>query len=347
MTDVDLSKLRERFKPKEIGKLPRVTCSACSKNECSQHRKSMCDGCGNYISERHIHLDYVGHADVTIRLLDVDPAWTWKPHATDPDPAMYKAALESGNPEVVQMVLDNAPPKFERDAHGRPVGLWIYLTVGGVTKPGYGSCPSNQRDAEKVLIGDAIRNAAMRHGVATELWAKGDRADPTMENAVGSPDRATPHSRAPQSAGEAFDNAGPQVSRPARRGRAPQVEADPEAQALADKAFKARSLPELEEIRDQADKARKTDAPVCNPATRNVGKLSVILEWQRRRLTETEAAAGELADAAGTAGISADQVEEEAVTVIGKTPGNANPAELRQVAAVIRQKAAAQAGAIA
>ena len=42
----------------------------------------------------------------------------------------------------------------------------------------------------KVLIGDALRNAAMRFGVALDLWAKGDRADPTAENPSGSAGQA-------------------------------------------------------------------------------------------------------------------------------------------------------------
>jgi hypothetical protein len=137
-----------------------------------------------------MHLEYVGHADVTLRLLEVDPEWKWEPKATDVDPEVMKAAVASGDAEVVRMVIGNAPPRFERDRNGFPVGLWIRLTVGGSTKLGYGSCPATQADAEKVLIGDALRNAAMRFGVATSLWAKGDRADPAAENATAASGQA-------------------------------------------------------------------------------------------------------------------------------------------------------------
>jgi hypothetical protein len=220
MSDVDLKALRAPFPAELVGKLPRVTCGACSKGQCGEHRREKCDECGNYISTRHIHLDYVGHADVTSRLLDVDPEWTWQPKTTDPDPELLKAAVSSGDPEIVRMVIGNAPPKFERDRNGNPVGLWINLTVGGVTRLGCGSCPGNQNDAEKVLIGDALRNASMRFGVAVDLWAKGDRADPTAENATASAGRAERGGR--QGPADAFESAAPagQVWRPRQEHKA-------------------------------------------------------------------------------------------------------------------------------
>jgi hypothetical protein len=69
-----------------------------------------------------------------------------------------------------------------RDEHGLPVlrqagkelVLWINLTVCGVTRPGCGSCLPNAGDVEKQLVSDALRNAAMRFGVALDLWSKED-----------------------------------------------------------------------------------------------------------------------------------------------------------------------------
>lgn len=169
--------LLEPFPAEHIGKLPRVTCGDCSdrRKQCDRHGKARCDVCSAYVSTQHIHLDYVGHADVTRRLLETDPLWQWEPAATD----------------------EHGLPVLDTDADGNPVGLWIRLTVLGVTRLGYGSCPSNQNDAVKVLIGDALRNAAMRFGVALDLWAKGDRADPAAENAVAAGGAAERRRRAP------------------------------------------------------------------------------------------------------------------------------------------------------
>lgn len=120
----EFKKLREPFPADKIHQIPRKTKSG-----------------------QTIYLDYVGHAEVTDRLLEVDPRWTWEPMAVD--------------------------------ANGAPViangGMWIRLTVNGVTRIGYGDAAGKSGgDAVKEIIGDAIRNAAMRFGVALDLWAKSD-----------------------------------------------------------------------------------------------------------------------------------------------------------------------------
>jgi len=95
-----------------------------------------------------VMLDYVGHAALTDRLLDVDPMWSWEPLAYD----------------------QNGLPAY--DPNG---GLWIRLTVCGVTRLGYGHAGTKKGgDAVKEVIGDALRNAAMRFGAALDLWHKGD-----------------------------------------------------------------------------------------------------------------------------------------------------------------------------
>lgn len=95
-----------------------------------------------------IQLDFLGHGFLTQRLLDVDPLWNWEPVALDP----------GGLPLL--------------DEFG---GLWIRLTVCGVTRLGYGDAGGKKGpDAIKVAIGDALRNAGMRFGLALDLWCKGD-----------------------------------------------------------------------------------------------------------------------------------------------------------------------------
>ena len=164
MTPEQAKALLEPFPAETIGKLPRITCSACSKAQgrvCADHRKIECPECHNWISQRHIHLDYVGHAAVTKRLLEVDPDWTWEPVAFHPNGA---PAAQDG-------------------------GLWIRLTIAGVTRYGWGDGPD-----VKQQISDAIRNAAMRFGVALDLWSKEDlrASDENVEAGHGSNGAATP-----------------------------------------------------------------------------------------------------------------------------------------------------------
>jgi hypothetical protein len=163
MTPEKAAALRAPFGAEHIGKLPKITCRDCSRAQgscCNQHKKSKCSECGNYISERHAHLDYAGHGAVTHRLLEVDPLWNWEPLGVDP----------------------SGMPSFIFDKAMNPVGFWIKLTVCGVTRLGFGSCPANQSDAEKVLIGDALRNAAMRFGVGLDLWVKGHAEDSEQQS---------------------------------------------------------------------------------------------------------------------------------------------------------------------
>ena len=97
-------------------------------------------------------LSYLGHADTTRAMSETDPEWTWTPMAHD----------------------ENGLPILDRDSNGHPIGMWIWITVCGVERPAYGSCEPGKRDAVKELIGDAIRNGAMRFGVAGGLWSKGE-----------------------------------------------------------------------------------------------------------------------------------------------------------------------------
>jgi hypothetical protein len=152
MTLEQAAKLRAPFSADVVGKLPRVWCGQCreaTKNNrrpsaCQSHTVAKCRVCGNKVTDGHLHLDYVGHAETTDRLLSVDPGWTWEPVAFTPE----------GLPFI--------------DVMG---GLWIRLTVCGVTRLGYGHAGDKRGpDAVKEAIGDALRNSAMRFGVALDLW---------------------------------------------------------------------------------------------------------------------------------------------------------------------------------
>lgn len=119
-----LGKLREPFPPEQIGKLPKGG----------------------------VTLDYVGHAALTARLLDVDPEWSWEPVAVD----------------------ERGLPVFDENG-----GLWIRLTIAGMTRLGYGDASGKKgANAVKEAIGDALRNAGMRFGAALDLWSKEDLRPP-------------------------------------------------------------------------------------------------------------------------------------------------------------------------
>lgn len=150
-----LEALRKEFDSEHIAKRPQVNCYWCTQankakrgTTCNDHHMAKCKGCGSYITTGHIHLDYVGHAEATDRLLDVDLEWNWEPLARDA----------------------RGLPAFDDDG-----GLWISLTVAGVSRLGYGSADGKRGpNATKEIIGDAIRNAGMRFGMALNLWAKTD-----------------------------------------------------------------------------------------------------------------------------------------------------------------------------
>ncbi|MEW2266891.1 hypothetical protein [Streptomyces sp. NPDC047868] len=163
-----LAKLREPFQPNQISKLPKITCGKCSKaryKECESHKKQKCDVCNSKITSAHMHLDYVGHAELTGRLLEADPLWTWEPLAFDAE----------------------GLPKFDHNG-----GLWIRLTVAGHERLGYGDAQGKTGpNAIKEAIGDALRNAGMRFGAALNLWSKTemDEAVAEKENLAVQPSR--------------------------------------------------------------------------------------------------------------------------------------------------------------
>mgnify|MGYP000458705330 CR=1 FL=1 len=142
-----LALLREPFPPHQISKLPKESKAQADERKSNRDSAINCTVCGGWHHRRAVHLDYVGHAALTDRLLDTDVEWNWEPVAWTPD----------------------GLPKF--DSLG---GLWIRLTVQGVSRLGYGHAGSKEGgDAIKEVIGDALRNAAMRFGAALDLWHKG------------------------------------------------------------------------------------------------------------------------------------------------------------------------------
>ena len=98
-------------------------------------------------------LDYIGHADVTRILLGVDPTWTIEPAAYD----------DAGLPARVTI--------------GNMVQAGFWMTLLGHTRYCVGSVEDRKSDIGKELLSDAIRNGAMRYGIALSLWTKAEWED--------------------------------------------------------------------------------------------------------------------------------------------------------------------------
>ncbi len=147
-TPTGLALLRAPVPEHLISPLPKGT---KAQNECPNDQKISCKVCGGWHHPHIKHLDYVGHAAATHLLLAADENWTWEPVAFN----------------------ERGLPAFDEGG-----GLWIRLTVCGVTRLGYGHADAKQHmdkgSREKEVIGDAIRNAAMRFGLALDLWSKAD-----------------------------------------------------------------------------------------------------------------------------------------------------------------------------
>lgn len=160
--ETPLAKLREPFPDNQVSKLPKETRAQIDARKGQNSRAVMvfnCKVCGGHHHKDAVHLDYVGHAALTDRLLDTDIEWSWEPLAFDA----------------------RGLPAFDENG-----GLWIKLTVCGVTRLGYGSADGKSGgDAKKEIIGDAMRNAAMRFGAALDLWHKGDLHAESEEGGQG------------------------------------------------------------------------------------------------------------------------------------------------------------------
>lgn len=152
-----LELLRAPFPENQISKLPKPTKRQTDDVRADFKKGIRCEICGGWHHPKVVHLDYVGHAALTDRLLDCDPNWNWEP----------MAFTDMGTPAL--------------DGNG---GMWIKLTVCGVTRYGYGHADGkNGGDAVKEVIGDALRNAAMRFGAALDLWHKGQLHADDVEDA--------------------------------------------------------------------------------------------------------------------------------------------------------------------
>lgn len=113
-------------------------------------------------------LDFVGHADVTKMLIEVDPEWSWEPVAFDTD-GLPAYRVENGMAHMAG-----------------------WLTIHGVRRLGIGSVMHNKPDLLKELCSDFIRNASMRFGICLSLWTKQEWDDVAHSPSAPVPSRPKP-----------------------------------------------------------------------------------------------------------------------------------------------------------
>lgn len=94
-----------------------------------------------------MQLDFVGHADITRILIEIDPHWRWVPIAWD-----------NGRPVI--------------HVENGIATMWGELQLLGQARLGVGSVRADKADLDKELVGDFLRNAAMRFGICLSLWTK-------------------------------------------------------------------------------------------------------------------------------------------------------------------------------
>lgn len=112
------------------------------------------------LDKNGVSLSYVGHAEITKALSEVDPFWTWEPVLGD-----------DGLPAI--RIQHGKIPRRDKDPIPVEMAtMWGRLTLCGVTRWAVGSVEAHKPDLDKELVSDFLRNAAMRFGIALGLWMK-------------------------------------------------------------------------------------------------------------------------------------------------------------------------------
>lgn len=140
------------------------------------------------------NLTYMGHAEVTLALIACDPEWNWEPAGINPD---------TGGPLIRK--------------EGNRLVMWGWLELCGVRRLCVGTCEERKGDPEKELIGDLLRNGAMRFGIGTKLWSRAVDADPFGSGGTGGYDRR-PTQAARRAIEPPADGQGYQGGRPSAMG---------------------------------------------------------------------------------------------------------------------------------
>ena len=118
------------------------------------------------LNKNGVELSYVGHAEITKALAEIDPEWTWEP------------VLGADGLPAIRIQHGEIPRRDKEPILVNMATMWGRLTLCGVTRWAVGSVEAHKPDLDKELVSDFLRNAAMRFGVALSLWMK-DTPEPT------------------------------------------------------------------------------------------------------------------------------------------------------------------------
>lgn len=130
------------------------------------------------------YLDFVGHADITRILIEIDPHWRLVP-----------IAWENGRP-AMHVVNGMAT-------------MWFEMSLLGQARLAIGTAKENSPDLDKVLYGDALRNGAMRFGIGLSLWTKQEWDDLNHHQAPAPASKAASAPAQKKQTGEAAAKATP------------------------------------------------------------------------------------------------------------------------------------------
>lgn len=120
---------------------------------------------------------------------------------------------------------------------------------------------------------------------------------------------------------------------------------DPDAQSLADEAYVATSLRELDEVKRRArDDEHKLDSWILSPGNGKIRGLGQLIAWKRSQLEDVEKALAELHRNAGKARIAAADLDAHVQKITGQTIEGATAAQLRQAAAALSGQPAQEQG---
>lgn len=147
------------------------------------------------LNKNGVDLSYVGHAEITRALCEIDENWTWEP------------VLGADGLPAIRIQHGHIPRRDKEPIQVDMATMWGKLTLCGVTRWAVGSVEAHKPDLDKELVSDFLRNAAMRFGIALTLWMKDASSQPVSQTRrmESGTDKRMPSVNVTQPAGQASE----------------------------------------------------------------------------------------------------------------------------------------------